>query len=175
VAFLISRSCRIMVDSGNDGGFVSDILCCVLTVEEGGCLLECAVLSLHNEEVTEEELKCDPNDINDIILPPNMRQSDRINVLIKDQTERDRKVEYVETFGTDSVGQDLNGVGDDERRESNVVESVEEEDECDDGVAGCFVVVEGELGGADCLEEEHDHHAGGWDEEERSPSSAFDE
>jgi len=117
------------------------------------------VLRLNDEQVAVNELEQDPDNIDDIVLPTDLSQGNGVNVLIEDQTERNDKVETVESLGTDMVGENFDSVGNDERSEGDIVESVIEEDECDDGVSSCLVLVDGVLGGTDCLEEEHDKHS----------------
>ena len=46
-----------------------------------------------------------------------MRKSGWVNVLVEDKGEGDRKVEDVETLCTQSVRQNFDGVGDNNRRE----------------------------------------------------------
>ena len=118
------------------------------------------VPGLKDEQVAVDELEEDPNDVDDIVLPPNIFEGDGVNVLVEDEGEGDDEVEYVEALGTDWVRQDFDGVGDDERGKGNIVETVVEEDEGNDRVSGSFVSVKGVLGGADSLEQEHNEHAG---------------
>ena len=56
-----------------------------------------------------------------VVLPGDLAEGDGVDVLVEDDGEGDGEVEDVETLGTKRVGQDLNGVGDNERSEGNTV------------------------------------------------------
>lgn len=107
-----------------------------------------------------------------MILPTNMLQRNRVNILIKEQ----RKVHTQEHHRhADIVRQDLNRVADQQVRVRQVVEDVVDEDHGDDGAArACFLVVVVELRAADCPDYELGQHARGRDREEGSSSDAVD-
>lgn len=46
-------------------------------------------------------------------------KGNRVNILVEDERQGDGKVEDGEALGTDLVGQNLDGVGDDERSEGD--------------------------------------------------------
>ena len=75
------------------------------------------VLGLDDEEVAECELESDPAAVDDVVLPGDVVERDRVDVLVEDEGEGDGEVEDVETLGTERVGQDLNSVGNNERGE----------------------------------------------------------
>lgn len=54
-----------------------------------------------------------------VVLPAQVRQCDRVDVLVEDESKGDCEVEDREALGTDGVGKNFNGVGDDEGSESN--------------------------------------------------------
>lgn len=91
----------------------------LLTIEQCSRLLECAVLRLDDEEVDEHELEGDPTTVHDVVMPRDVLECDGVDVLVEDERQRDSEVEDRETLGADRVGQDFNGVGHDERSESN--------------------------------------------------------
>jgi len=162
-----------MFDTSCVSSTVSEVGGSLLAIEEGGSFFECAIPGLKDEQVAVDELEKDPNNVDNVVLPPNGSEGDRVNVLVEDEGEGDDEVENVETLGTNRVGQDFDGVGDDERGEGNIVETVVEEDESNDCVAGGFVLVEGVLGGANGLEQEHDEHASGRGQEKLSTTETF--
>jgi hypothetical protein len=119
------------------------------------------VPGLNDEQVAVYELEKDPDDVDDVVLPSDVFEGDRIYILVEDEGEGDDKVEDVESLGADREREDFDSVGDDEWGEGNIVEPVEQEDKGDDGVTSCFVLMNGVLGRTDGLEQEHDKHARG--------------
>jgi len=154
---------------------VRDLLESIFTIEQDGGFLESAVLGLNDEEVAEDQLEGDPDDVDDVVLPADVRKGDGVDILVEDEGQGDGEVEDVEALGTDVVGQNLDGVGDDERREGNVVETVVQEDECNDGVTSRLGSVLGVESRADGLEGEHDDHTSGGHHEHAATSTAFNE
>ena len=59
-----------------------------------------------------------------VVLPAQVRQCNWVDVLIEDEGKRDGKVEDVETLGTQCVGQDFNGVRDDDGCEGNAARRI---------------------------------------------------
>lgn len=88
--------------------------------------------------------------------------------MIEDERERDGEVEDGEALGAELERQDLDGVRDDEGRVRDVVGTIVEEDECDDGVGGSLVTGDGVAGGGDRLAGEEEEHADVGCEEERA-------
>ena len=89
-----------------------------LAVEQRGRLLEREAPRLDDEDVQEGKLEGEPAAVEDVVLPLEAAERDRVDVLVEDDRDRDGEVEDVEALGTQAVGQDLDGVGDDEGRES---------------------------------------------------------
>ena len=85
----------------------------VVTIEQRCSLLKRETPSFDDKEVAERELERNPAAIDDVVLPPNVPQSDRVDVLVEDDRNGDDKVEHVEPFGTKAVWQDLDGISDD--------------------------------------------------------------
>ena len=85
----------------------------VVTIEQRCSLLKREAPSFDDKEVAERELERNPAAINDVVLPPNTPESDRVDVLVEDDRNGDDKVEHVEPFGTKAVWQDLDGISDD--------------------------------------------------------------
>lgn len=57
-----------------------------------------------------------------VILPGNMLQRNRVDVLVEDQSKGDGEVEHVETLSTESIRKNLNSVGHNERSEGETIE-----------------------------------------------------
>ena len=93
----------------------------VLAIEKRGGLLEREALRLDDEEVAEYELKREPRAVDDIVLPSDVLEGDRVDVLVEDEGERDREVEDVEALRAQRVRQDLNRIRDDEGTERDSV------------------------------------------------------
>lgn len=58
-----------------------------------------------------------------VVLPADLLHCDGVDILIEDKGNGDRKVEDVEALGTERVGENLNGVGDDEWSEGKTVQT----------------------------------------------------
>ena len=103
----------------------------IFTVKECRRLLQRPVLCLHDKEPQKDTLACKPahvhkliqgelfnaqlvfhrqSDATYIVLPPQRVQRNRVHVLIKDERERDHKVEDTEAFGPEVERQDLDRV-----------------------------------------------------------------
>ena len=133
-----------------------------------------------------DSLESDPDAVDDIVLPADGIESNGVGVLVEDQRSGDTVLHDHETLGPDVERKDLDGVRDNVGSESDVVESVVEEDEGDDGVSGRAVgpdrdaigieggVGPGVDGRADGPEDKHDTHAGGRGEEELSSADLVD-
>lgn len=99
---------------------VADLVCGVhstgslLAIEQSCGLLQRQTPGLDDEDVAEHELEREPAAVHDVVLPGDVAESDRVDVLVEDEGERDDEVEDVETLGTEAVGKDLDGVGNDE-------------------------------------------------------------
>ena len=113
----------------------------VLAVEERRGLLERAVLRLDDEQVHEHRLEREPAAVHDlvcarrqravrmggesigthVVLPADVAERDGVDVLVEDERDGDDKVEDVETFGTNAIRQDFDGVGNDQGRECKAV------------------------------------------------------
>jgi hypothetical protein len=74
-----------------------------------------------------------------------MFERNGIHILIEDQAQRNDKVEYVESLRTNLIWQNFDSVGDDEGREGDIIKGIVEEDESDDGISRCFVLVDSVL------------------------------
>lgn len=52
-----------------------------------------------------------------VVLPTNVAECDRVDILVEDERKRDGEVEDVETLGTEMERQNLDGIGNDQRSE----------------------------------------------------------
>ena len=89
----------------------------LLAVEQSSGLFERTVPGLDDEQVDEHGLEREPAAVDDVVLPAQVAERAGVDVLVEDERERDGEVEDVEALGTEAVGQDLDGVRDDEGRE----------------------------------------------------------
>jgi len=96
-----------------------------LTIEECSGFLEGKILGLDDEEVEEDKLEGEPAAVDNVVLPGDGTKSDGVNVLVEDKREGDTEVEDVEALGTECVGQDLNGVGDNKGSKCDIVSGIE--------------------------------------------------
>lgn len=88
-----------------------------------------------------------------------------VGIVVEAQSGLDADVEDHETLGTQLVGQNLNGVADQETGPGQGVHDVEDPDEDNHGVVGTIHVVLLVEGGGEGPEDEGDKHAAGGDEE----------
>lgn len=100
----------------------------LIPIEHSRRLFESAVLRFNNENIAIDKLKGDPANIDDVVLPCDIVEGDRVDVLVEDEGHRDREVEDVEPLCADGEGQNLDGVRDDEWGERNTA---------DDSLANC--------------------------------------
>ena len=100
----------------------------LIPIEHSRRLFESAVLRFNDENIAIDKLKGDPAYIDDVVLPCDIVEGDRVDVLVEDEGHRDREVEDVEPLCADGEGQNLDGVRDDEWGERNTA---------DDSLANC--------------------------------------
>lgn len=97
-------------------------------------------------------------------------------LLSKDQRGLDCQVHDHDTLGAQSVGKDLEGVGNQQSRPCDRVEDGEQPNKDDLGITR-GLDIPGLLvdGGSDCPRKEHENHARGGNQEERSSSNSVNE
>jgi hypothetical protein len=59
-----------------------------------------------------------------VVLPAELAERDRVGILVEDEGQRDGEVEDVEALGAECVRQDLDRVGNDERRVRDAVDMI---------------------------------------------------
>lgn len=115
--------------------------------------------------------------VDDVELPVALAkglEGNGVGVVVQTQGSLDADVENHETLGAQLVGQDLDGVADEEARPGQRVHDVEDPDEDDHGVAGTLhlvLLVEGRSQGP---EDEGDEHATGGEEEGSATAELID-
>lgn len=96
-------------------------------------------------------------------------------LLSKDQGGLDSQVHNHDTLGTQSVGQNLERIGNQESRPRNSVEDREQPNEDDLGITrGLDILSLFIHRGSDCPRKEHEDHARGGNKEERSTPDSVD-
>lgn len=155
-------------------GAVGELSDSIFTVEEGSSLFERATLGLDEPEPDIDELEDEPDGVDEVVLPLEGSEGDGVGVLVEDDGTHDGEVHDRETLGTDEVGQDLDGVGDEKWCVGDGVETVKDEDECEQGTACRSTfgsVVRSRHGRDDCV---GDKHTTGGDDEEGATTSPLD-
>ena len=76
-------------------------------------------------EPHEDELEGEPRAVDDVVLPAKLLEGDGVDVLVEDEREGDGKVEGDEALGTEVVGQNLDGVRDNERGVGDTIEKLD--------------------------------------------------
>jgi len=155
-------------------GTVGELCDGIFTIEHGTSLLEGTSLGLGSPEPDVDQLEHEPASVDEVVLPLESTESDGVGVLVEDDGTHDGKVHDRETLGTDEVWQDFDGVGDEEGSIGDGVETVEDEDECEEGTtSSCSgsLFKRGGHGGNDGI---RDKHTSGRDDEERATASLLD-
>lgn len=145
----------------------------ILSIEQGSGLLEGTSLGLGGPEPDVDEFEDEPAAVDEVVLPLEGVEGDGVGVLIEDDGTHDGEVHDSETLGTNEERQDLDGVGDEEGRVGDGVETVEDEDEGEEGTSctdGLGIFVSGGHGGNDGV---RDEHAGGGDDPEWATAGTF--
>ena len=73
----------------------------LIPIEHSRRLFESAVLRFNNEDIAIDKFKGDPANIDDVVLPCDIVEGDRVDVLVEDQGQRQREVEHRETLRTE--------------------------------------------------------------------------
>jgi hypothetical protein len=155
-------------------GTVGELSDGILTIEQGGGLFERTSLGLGGPEPDVDQFDDEPAAVDEVVLPPEGLEGDGVGVLIEDDGTHDGEIHDGETLGADEEGQDLDGVGDEEGSVGDGVETVEDEDEGEEGAACTDVLgilVGSGHGGDDGV---GDQHTSGGDDEEGATTGAFD-
>lgn len=177
-------------------GMVRDFVDGVLAIEQRRRLLQRPVLGLHDVEPQKDEFECEPANVHElgrrrrlvstvvrygctlsatyVVLPSQGLQCDRVDVLVKDEGDRNDKAEDVEPFGTETVWQDFDRIRDNEGSERNVICSVEEEDECNNGMSSRSGLMLSILGEANRLCRVEQGHQSGRKKEEEATTETVD-
>jgi hypothetical protein len=106
-------------------GPVVQLLDLLVSIEDGSDGLQRRLSeSLDQVEVDEDDLEEQEDTVDDVVLPLDGTESDGVDVLVEDEGDVDGQVHDDQTLGSDSEGQDLDGVGDEQRGHGQVVEGV---------------------------------------------------
>lgn len=73
------------------------------TIEQRRRLLQGHVASLDEQEINNEELDSEPDVVDNVIFPANVRQRDGVCVLVEDQGTGDEQVVENESLGDISI------------------------------------------------------------------------
>lgn len=98
--------------------------------------LEGSVLGLGNEHVDDSSLNRAPDREDDVELPLDVLQSNGVRKLVDHHGDGEGQVRESHSLGADLEREHLNRVQSLERRNTESVDGVEDEDECDERVAG---------------------------------------
>jgi hypothetical protein len=114
-------------------GPVVQLLDLLVSIEDGSDGLQRRLSeSLDQVEVDEDDLEEQEDTVDDVVLPLDGSEGDGVDVLVKYEGDVDGQVHDDQTLGSDSEGQDLDGVGDEQGGHGQVVEGVVlRESECD--------------------------------------------
>jgi len=147
---------------------------CILAVKQQRNLFERGTTRLHEIKVYNQAFNNQHNDIYEVVLPLQVEQADRVDILIKDATQGSEDETKGQSLSTDIVRQDLNGVADSETGPCEAGHAVEEEDHGENGRAGTAAACLGVHGAAGSPYSECDQHAYSGSEEEDSSANLVD-
>lgn len=106
-------------------GPVVQLLDLLVSIEDGSDGLQRRLSeSLDQVEVDEDDLEEQEDTVDDVVLPLDGTEGDGVDVLVEDEGDVDGQVHDDQTLGSDSEGQDLDGVGNEQRGHGQVVEGV---------------------------------------------------
>lgn len=106
-------------------GPVVQLLDLLVAIEDGSDGLQRRLSeSLDQVEVDEDDLEEQEDTVDDVVLPLDGTEGDGVDVLVEDEGDVDGQVHDDQTLGSDSEGQDLDGVGNEQRGHGQVVEGV---------------------------------------------------
>lgn len=115
-----------------------------VTVEHLDNLLQRNLLRLNIVFPDHKDLKRQEDTVDEVVFPVNVFQGDRVDVLVEPKTEINAEEHESQTLGTETVRQNLGGVGDKHAAESDIVRDIVEEDEGNDCV-GCVAIGSGSI------------------------------
>ena len=145
----------------------------ILSIEQSTSLLERTALCLCCPEPDVDQFEDEPARVDEVVLPLEGIECDGVGVLIEDDGTHDGEIHDGQTLCADEERQDFDGVGDEEGGVGDGVETVEDEDEGEEGTACSDVLgilVGSGHGGDDGV---RDKHACGGDDEERATTGAL--
>ena len=115
---------RRVVSQLLDGPIVQ-LLDLLVSIEDGSDGLQRRLSeSLDQVEVDEDDLEEQEDTVDDVVLPLDGTEGDGVDVLVKNEGDVDGQVHDDQTLGSDSEGQDLDGVGNEQGGHGQVVEGV---------------------------------------------------
>lgn len=163
-----------------DGGDVG-----VGAVDDLDEFLEGGAAGLDVHEVDPAELEEDPNGVDEVQAPgvatktgflvtsPGLK-GERVGVVVEEKSALDEDVEDHETLGTERVGENLDGITDQETRPRGGVEELEEPDEEDHSVVGSRRVVLLVETASESPDDQSTAHTTGGEEEGRATTELVD-
>lgn len=144
-----------------------------VSIKQDCNLLQGLALGLQEEAVRDDTLHNKYHDVDDVELPARFLESDRVDVLIHEDSCLGSEHVRGHALSADRVRQDLNRVSDREGGERDTVKELEKEDEDQDGDGGGVLAGLGEEGRADGPDREGDQHADCRDAEEGAAADTF--
>jgi hypothetical protein len=155
-------------------GTVLEFVDSIFTIEQGGSLLEGPSLGLESPEPDVDQFEDEPASVDEVVLPLEGVEGDGVGVLVENDGTHDGEVHRSQTLGADEERQDLDSVRDEERSIGDGVETVEDEDEREEGTTSTSVLslfVRSGHGSDDGI---RDKHTSGRDDEEWATTSLLD-
>jgi hypothetical protein len=164
-----------------------------IAIEVLGNLLKGSVAGLDVEEVNDDQLDRKPDVVHDVVLPFDVTQSDRVDILVaarvvsnvrldcdamdlQEESNVDHQEHESHALGANAVGQDFCRVTHKKTRPGQVVEAVVEENHGHHSVCSTLVgVVHAVRSRATGPDDENNEHAGGGDKEQWTSADLVDE
>lgn len=83
----------------------------VIAIEVLGDFLHGSIPGFDQEGVDNEDLRSKEDAVDNVILPANGVEGNRVDVLVEEEGRGDAEVQPGETLGTETVGENFGGVG----------------------------------------------------------------
>lgn len=133
-----------------------------------------AVPGLDKEEEDNGKLEREEDAVHNVVLPADALERDRVQVVVEEERQVDAHEQDRHSTGTDLVGQNLDGVADQQAGPGQIVAGEVQEDQGDDGGTGRLGSVLNRVLGSDGPADKHDAHTTGGDEEKRATTGLVD-
>lgn len=101
-------------------------------------------------EIDNGKFDSEPASVHNVVLPADVRKSDRVGVLVEEESNIDGQEHDRETLSTDRVRENLSSVADKKTRPGQVVEEVVDEDNANNSLTSGVSLSSSVATGSNC-------------------------